>query len=88
MMDTPNTNELFSDHFDVKFQYASNPTVEGPKYSTFRKLKNIDVDSFKSEISGLNSMDYSAHNLDSLLSVYSSTIQSALDKVAPVLKNG
>ena len=31
-------------------------------------------------------MDYTTHSLDSLLAVYSSTMQSSLDKVAPILK--
>ena len=86
MTDTPNTNELFSDHFDVKFHYDLKNNDDGPTFSSFRKLKNIDVEHFKCELAGLNSIDYSAHDLDSLLSVYSTTMQSALDKVAPIRK--
>ena len=84
MTDIPETHELFSDHFDVKFQYNSKNDNETPTFIKFRKLKNINVDDLKSELESLNSLDYKAHDLDSLLSVYTSTMQSALDKFAPM----
>ena len=86
MTKSPETQELFSDHFDVKFQYDLNNGDKGYKFVTFRKLKNIDVENFIGDLSDLNTMDYTAHSLDSLLSVYSSTMQCALDKAAPILR--
>ena len=86
MTDTPNTDELFSDHFDLKFKYKLHNDNEGPSFTTFRKLKNINVEHFKNELTGLNNIDYSSHDLDSLLSLYSSVTQEALDKVAPTRK--
>ena len=86
IIDSPKAGELFSDHFDVKFRYQLENVAESPPVITFRKLKQIDIGIFKSELEGLNSIDYTSYDLDTLLDIYSTTLQHALETVAPPLQ--
>ena len=84
IIDSPKTGELFSDHFDVMFRYKLENVAETQSFIKVRKLKQIDIESFKNELGGLNRIDYTAHDLDTLLDAYSATLRHALDKVAPL----
>ncbi len=84
MFNEPKPCELFSDHFDLKFQYKLSTSPEDRTTISFRKLKELDIDKFKKEISLLNNVDYTKHDTDSLLNVYNVTMRNALDIVAPL----
>ena len=42
------------------------------------------MDNFKIELAEFENIDFKLHDLDTLISIYTSTTQSALDKVAPM----
>ena len=79
----PKTSELFSDHLAIKFQYKTQAKIDERHTISFRKLKQLDINRFKEEISDLN-QNFSSQNIDSLVDTYNTTMQTAIDKLAPV----
>ena len=79
----PKTSELFSVHLAIKFQYTTQAIIDERHTILFRKLKQLDINRFKEEISDLN-QKFSSQNIDSLVDTYNTTMQTAIDKLAPV----
>ena len=79
------TSLPLSDHLIVEcFVYFPSPLLS-KKSVSFRKLKDIDIDTFKSDIlSSTLGSEMSWNDLDDLLKHYSSALSEILDKHAPL----
>jgi hypothetical protein len=72
------------DHFAVSFKAnASKPSLER-KYVTYRKLRAIDIDSFRQDILNSDLTNIHGSNVDELLDSYSTRLSTLLDIHAPL----
>ena len=76
---------LVSDHFAVKCEM--NPPVlnESRKTISYRKVKDIDLDNFKKDISELSVVKAPPDDLDSLVHEYNKQLGCLFDKHAPII---
>ena len=87
LRNTPQTTQLFSDHYAIEFDCGLDNTSDPAQVISFRKVNKMDIKAFKADISHLADTDYSSLDIETLVDVYDSTLRSALDTHAPLVKN-
>ena len=78
-------NTLPSDHSAIRFHVGLARPAPSKKTMSFRKIKNIDFNSFKKDIAGLPIVTDPPTDIDSFTTQYSSELTDLLDKYAPVV---
>jgi len=75
-----------SDHFLISTVLNISPLpLPPPTFHSFRRIHNINIDQFISDISSSDLIINPPSNLNDLVSCYNSTLSSILDKHAPVI---
>ena len=78
--------DLISDHYIVRTTLAFPKPEMKRKTVTFRKLKDIDVERFKQDITSTNvHKNHGSMNLDTLIASYDSDMRTLLDQHAPII---
>ena len=83
LITSPVAIELFSDHLAVRFDYILKQNDQKTQNITYRKLKQINIDSFREDLSDLKHLIACEKDIDSLVNGYNVILRSALDKHAP-----
>ena len=74
-----------SDHRTITLQYKiKKPQVEKQKIQ-YRKIKDIDMDSFKADLTKLPVLQMKCNDIDILVEAYNRDMSSLLDKHAPLV---
>jgi hypothetical protein len=73
-----------SDHSPISLSLPLHKPVAEKKTITYRKLKDIDIESFRSDISSSQLCTSPPDNLDELVDMYNDTLSKILDQHAPV----
>jgi hypothetical protein len=73
----------FSDHFPVTFKLPWKKPAAPQKTVTYRKLKDMDVDAFSSDLRESSLIKSAPDDLSALVQLYDSTLTKLLDKHAP-----
>ena len=81
----PFSSSLVSDHFAVLCEFTLRVPNDSMKAISFRKLKDIDLDCFKKDISELPMVQYPPNNLDILVQDYNKQLRDLLEKHAPLI---
>ena len=80
----PTTDYLFSDHFSVLCNLKRAKPTLPVEHVTFRKIKSIDIESFKNDVANTNLCLNSPVNLDELARCYNKTLADVLNRHAPL----
>ena len=86
ILNSPKQTHFISNHSFVQCQLSCPKPLLEQRQISYRKLKNIDMKQFKSDIksSPLGSENYQNKSLDHLVEIYNSHLVSTLDKHAPL----
>ncbi len=83
-MDTPLVSDLISDHFAIECNIQiSSRTEKNSKTIISRKLKSLDIDAFRQDISKSELITHPSDDLDRLVDQYNTCLSEILDKHAP-----
>ena len=75
---------LISDHFTILFDTHMQKPPPERKRLIFRKIKSIDVLSFRNDVKDILTSLEPSTNSDGLIQLYNTSLQSVLDKHAPL----
>jgi len=82
--EVPISDCYLSDHVTVLCKLKLDKTKPTTQRLTYRKLKSIDFDAFKEDLSESVLIQQTPCHLNELVDVYSTTLSSLLDKHAPI----
>ena len=87
-LDSPHTSSFISDHCFVKVVSSIEKPEVQTKEISYRKLKDIDLEILKRDItaSNLATSNYNNLSLTELAELYDSTLSAILDEHAPIVK--
>ena len=78
------TNPLLSDHFAVECSILAKINIPTKSVISFRKLKSIDIDSFKRDIENSELINEN-ENIESMISKFNSVLEKILNNHAPII---
>ena len=82
----PRTDYLFSDHITVTCDLIIERLVPSVKQIFYRRIKGIDKDNFKDDVSRSDLFVNRPNTLDDLVHCYNKSLAAVLDKHAPMRK--
>ena len=83
--DSPSVDRFLSDHGTVLFSLKSTEPLLLEKTISYRKIKSIDLNSFRSDLPATDLCRNPPEALENLAKCYNSTLKVALDKLAPLI---
>ena len=78
------TNPLLSDHFAVECSILAKINIPTKSVISFRKLKSIDIGSFKRDIENSELINEN-ENIESMISKFNSVLEKILNNHAPII---